>query len=30
MKEMMAKFSGRADGGTINRIARDVLSRQSG
>lgn len=30
MKEMMAKFSGRADGGTINRIARDVLSRQAG
>jgi uncharacterized protein YqeY len=29
MKEMMAKFSGRADGGTINRIARDVLSRRA-
>ena len=26
MKEMMAKFSGRTDGGTINRIAREVLS----
>ena len=29
MKEMMAEYSGRADGGTINRIARDVLSAQS-
>lgn len=26
MKAMMAKFGGRADGGTINKIARDVLS----
>lgn len=26
MKEMMARFSGRADGATINRLAREVLS----
>ena len=26
MKEMLSRFAGRADGGTINRIARDVLS----
>jgi uncharacterized protein YqeY len=26
MKAMMAKFGGRADGGTLNKIARDVLS----
>lgn len=25
MKAMMAKYAGRAEGGTINRIARDVL-----
>jgi len=29
MKEMMARFSGRTEGGTINKIARDVLSQQS-
>jgi uncharacterized protein YqeY len=29
MKEMMAKYSGRTDGGTINRVARDVLSRHA-
>ena len=28
MKEMMARFRGRAEGGTINKIARDVLSQQ--
>lgn len=27
MKEMMARYSGRAEGGTINKIARDVLSQ---
>jgi len=26
MKAMMSRFSGQADGGTINRIAREVLS----
>ncbi len=26
MKEMLARFSGRADGATINRIAREVLA----
>lgn len=26
MKAMMARFAGRADGGTISRIAKDVLS----
>jgi len=26
MKEMLGRFAGRTDGGTINRIARDVLS----
>lgn len=26
MKAMMAKFGGRADGGTLNRIAREVLA----
>lgn len=26
MKSMMAKYSGRAEGGTINKIAREVLS----
>jgi uncharacterized protein YqeY len=26
MKEMMARFSGRADGGTINRLARQILA----
>ena len=26
MKAMMAKFAGRADGGTINRLAREILS----
>lgn len=26
MKEMMARYGGRADGGTINRIARQVLA----
>jgi uncharacterized protein YqeY len=26
MKEMVARFAGQADGGTISRIARDVLS----
>jgi uncharacterized protein YqeY len=26
MKEMLARFSGRTDGGTVNRIARDVLA----
>ena len=26
MKAMMARFSGRADGGTINRIAREILN----
>ena len=25
MKEMMARFSGRADGGTLNRLARQIL-----
>jgi uncharacterized protein YqeY len=28
MKEMMTRFRGRAEGGTINKIARDVLSQQ--
>lgn len=26
MKEMLSRFSGRTDGGTINRIARDILT----
>jgi uncharacterized protein YqeY len=26
MKEMLARFSGRTDGATVNRIARDVLA----
>ena len=26
MKEMLARFSGRTDGGTINRIARGILT----
>lgn len=26
MKEMLARFSGRTDGGTVNRIARDILT----
>lgn len=26
MKAMLAKFAGRADGGTINRIAREILA----
>jgi uncharacterized protein YqeY len=26
MKEMMARFSGRAEGGTINKLAREILS----
>jgi uncharacterized protein YqeY len=26
MKEMLTRFSGRTDGGTINRIARDILT----
>lgn len=26
MKEMLARFSGRTDGGTINRIAREILT----
>lgn len=29
MKEMLARFAGRADGGTINRIAREVLAGPS-
>ena len=29
MKEMMARFSGRADGKTINQLARDILSQSS-
>jgi uncharacterized protein YqeY len=29
MKEMMSRFSGRTEGGTINRIAREVLARQA-
>jgi uncharacterized protein YqeY len=28
MQEMMSRYRGRADGGVINGIARDVLSRQ--
>lgn len=30
MKEMMARFAGRADGGTINRVVREVLAGRSG
>jgi hypothetical protein len=26
MKEMLARFSGRTDGGTVNRIAREILA----
>lgn len=26
MKEMLSRFSGRADGGTINRLAREILT----
>ncbi len=29
MKAMMARFAGRADGGAINRIAREVLSESA-
>ncbi len=29
MKEMLARFSGRADGATINKIAREVLASSS-
>ena len=29
MKEMLARFSGRTDGGTINRLARTILSESS-
>jgi len=29
MKEMLHRFSGRADGGTINRLARDILAEST-
>lgn len=29
MKEMMARFSGRTDGGTINRLARQILTEST-
>jgi uncharacterized protein YqeY len=29
MKEMMARFGGRAEGGTINKLAREILSQSS-
>lgn len=28
MKEMLARFSGRSDGGTINRLAREILAEK--
>jgi len=29
MKEMLGRFSGRTDGGTINRLARDILDEEA-
>ena len=29
MKEMLARFAGQADGGTINRLAREILDESS-
>ena len=28
MKAMLARFAGQADGGTINRLAREILDEQ--
>jgi len=29
MKEMLHRFSGRTDGGTINRLAREILAESN-